>query len=234
MPDALEVRAMFGRIAHRYDFLNRVLSMGIDRAWRRALLKRAGSLENRIVVDSACGTGDLALVFSKAGARVIGVDFTYEMLLCAGPKASAKPRVFIHADALALPVASAAADYSSIAFGIRNVADRIQGLRELARVVKPGGKVLVLEFSMPRGRLLGSFYRFYFTRILPRIGGLISGDAAAYRYLPDTVLSWPQPQEFQTEMESVGLIDCGFQLLSGGIACLSYGSVAELGERSPS
>lgn len=216
---------MFGRIAHRYDFLNRVLSMGIDRGWRKALLKRAGSVKDCLVVDSACGTGDLSLVFAKAGARVVGVDFTHEMLLCAEPKSGGEGCVFVHGDALAMPLADSVADFSSIAFGIRNVSDRIQGLRELARVLKPGGKVFVLEFSMPRGRFLGAFYRFYFTRILPRIGGLISGDSAAYRYLPDTVLSWPKPEEFQAEMESVGLVDCGFQLLSGGIACLSYGTV---------
>lgn len=225
MPEAVEVRAMFGRIAHRYDLLNRVLSLGIDRGWRKALLKRAGSLQGALVVDSACGTGDLSLVFARAGARVIGVDFTHEMLVCAGPKSKDARTLFVHADGLALPVESSVADHASIAFGIRNVADRLQGLRELARVVKPGGQVLVLEFSMPKGRCLGSLYRFYFTRILPRIGGLISGDAAAYRYLPDTVLSWPDPEAFQKEMESVGLVDCGFQPLTGGIACLSYGSV---------
>ncbi len=225
MPEAKEVRAMFGRIAPRYDLLNRLLSMGIDRGWRRALLQRAGDLEGRVVVDSACGTGDLSLVFARAGARVVGVDFTHEMLVCAGPKRGNLPAVFVHGDALALPVADASAHHSSIAFGIRNVADRIAGLRELARVVQPGGKVLVLEFSMPPGRILGSLYRFYFTRILPLIGGLISGDAAAYRYLPDTVLSWPSPQKFQAEMESVGLVDCGYQLLTGGIACLSYGTL---------
>ena len=216
---------MFGRIAPRYDLLNRVLSVGIDRRWRSAVLKRAGALEGARVVDACCGTGDLTWAFEGAGARVLGVDFTPEMLSLAEAKRGQRPGLFVTGDALRLPVQSGVADVASVAFGIRNVADRSEGLSELARVVRPGGRVLVLEFSMPRNRLLGAGYRVYFTRILPRIGGLVSGDSAAYRYLPDTVLAWPSPSELQAEMESVGLVDCGFQPLSGGIACLSFGTV---------
>ncbi len=232
MPAATEVREMFGRIAPRYDLLNRVLSAGIDRRWRKKLLRLAGPVAGRTVVDACCGTGDLAFVFARAGARVVGVDFTLPMLVRAADKsahatsgASAGDALFAHGDALALPVANACADFATVAFGIRNVADRGAGLRELARVVRPGGRVIVLEFSMPRGRALRGLYQLYFTRVLPAIGGAISGDAAAYRYLPDTVLEWPTPDAFQREMEEVGLEQCGYSLLSGGIACLSWGSV---------
>jgi len=223
-----EVRAMFARVAPRYDLLNRLLSAGIDRRWRAALVSRLGQLSGHVLVDACCGTGDLAFALERAGARVIGVDFTPEMLVRARAKQRTPGGLFVGGDALALPIASAAADASSIAFGIRNVADRLQGLRELARVVRAGGWVLVLEFSLPRGRLLGPLYRLYFTRVLPRIGGWISGDPGAYRYLPETVLSWPSPDELRAEMESVGLEECGYRLLSGGIACLSWGRVPAL------
>jgi demethylmenaquinone methyltransferase/2-methoxy-6-polyprenyl-1,4-benzoquinol methylase len=116
---------------------------------------------------------------------------------------------------------------ATIAFGLRNLADRRAGLSELMRVVRPGGRILVLEFSLPRGRLLGRLYHAYFTRVLPVLGGWISGDSAAYRYLPNTVLAWPTPEELQAEMEGLGLARCGFRRLSGGIACLSFGAVPD-------
>lgn len=219
---------MFGRIAGRYDLLNRVLSAGIDRRWRAALLELVGDVRGRVVVDSCCGTGDVALLFADRGARVVGVDFTPAMLRVARVKQARRADgagLFVGGDALLLPIASGAADAASIAFGIRNVADRRAGLAELARVVRPGGWVLVLEFSMPQGRLLGPLYRWYFTRGLPFLGGLVSGDARAYRYLPETVLAWPPPEELCAEMEALGLVGCGFRRLSGGIACLSFGRV---------
>jgi demethylmenaquinone methyltransferase/2-methoxy-6-polyprenyl-1,4-benzoquinol methylase len=221
---------MFARIAPRYDLLNRLLSVGIDRRWRRHLLEhlgrvRGGDVHGALVIDSCCGTGDLALALERHGARVVGVDFTPEMLVRARRKRRGTGGLFVGGDALRLPVRSRAADAASIAFGIRNVADRRQGLRELVRVVRPGGHVLVLEFSLPRGALLGRLYRAYFTRVLPAIGGWISGDARAYRYLPETVLLWPSPEELQREMEALGLVECGFHLLHGGIACLSFGRV---------
>ena len=216
---------MFGRIAGRYDLLNRTLSAGIDQRWRRRVLRIAGDVAGKRVVDACCGTGDLSLTFAEAGARVVGVDFTPQMLRHADRKDAAGRVLFAEGDAMRLPLADDAADVASVAFGIRNVADRIAGLRELTRIVKPGGRVLVLEFSMPPGRFLGGAYRMYFTRLLPVIGGAVSGDKGAYEYLPDTVLAWPSPAELQAEMESVGLVDCGFELLTRGIACLSYGRV---------
>jgi len=223
MPDPRSVRSMFARIAGRYDLLNRVLSAGTDQRWRRAAVGQAGELGGRVVVDACCGTGDLSLAFAREGARVVGVDFTPEMLVRAERKRGTGPALFTHGDALRLPVRSGAADVASVAFGIRNVADRGSGLRELARVVRPGGTVLVLEFAMPPGRVFGALYRFYFTRLLPRIGRLVSRDADAYGYLPRTVLEWPTPAELQAELEALGLVDCGHRLLTGGIACLHWG-----------
>ena len=227
MPEATQVQSMFARIARRYDLLNHVLSAGVDRGWRRAVLKRAGDLAGKLVVDVAAGTGDLTFVLQKAGARALGVDFTHEMLVIAEDKRDERPCLFVGGDALRLPLADDVADLATIAFGLRNLEDRVAGLRELARVVKPGGQVLVLEFSMPPNRVLGAGYSFYFRRVLPIVGGWISGDKAAYRYLPDSVQSWPDPDQLQAEMESVGLVACGFQRLTGGVACLSYGTVAE-------
>ena len=226
MPEARAVQAMFARIARRYDFLNRVLSAGIDRRWRARLVRRLAPLSGREVLDVACGTGDLAFELAEAGARVVGLDFTREMLVLARAKDGARRVSFLNGDALALPFERASFDAATIAFGLRNLEDRRRGLAELARVVRPGGSVMVLEFSLPRARLLAAPYRFYFTRILPRVGALVSGDGEAYRYLPETVLAWPKPEELQREMEGVGLARCGFELLSGGIACLSFGEVA--------
>lgn len=221
---------MFARIAGRYDLLNRLLSAGLDRRWRAAVLEVAGDVRGRRVVDACCGTGDLTLVFADAGAEAIGVDFTPEMLVHTQPKlrtGSGQPRraLFATGDALRLPVPDASADVCSVAFGIRNVADRMLCLEEMRRVTRPGGRVIVLEFTMPPGAILGRLYRLYFTRILPTVGRLVSGDDDAYAYLPRTVLAWPAPPELQAEMESVGLIDCGYRLLTRGICCLHWGSV---------
>ncbi len=223
---------MFARIAGVYDLLNRLLSLGIDQRWRRALRASAGDVRGARVVDACCGTGDVALGFARAGAAVVGVDFTPEMLARAERKAEAlngacvRP-AFAHGDALRLPLRAASADVCTVAFGIRNVADRHAALREMARVVRPGGRVLVLEFTMPPGSVLGPLYRLYFLRILPAVGRLVSRDSDAYTYLPRTVMSWPDPARFQREMEDAGLVECGHRLLTRGIACLHWGRVRE-------
>jgi demethylmenaquinone methyltransferase/2-methoxy-6-polyprenyl-1,4-benzoquinol methylase len=225
MPEPTQVRRMFSRIAGIYDLLNRVLSLGIDRRWRRKTVQRAGDVRDALVVDACCGTGDLSVEFARSGAQVIGVDFTREMVARAPKKLvdEATRATFVHGDALHLPVPDGACDVASVAFGIRNVADPDEGLRELRRVLRPDGTVLVLEFTTPPGRLMGALYRFYFTRVLPLIGRLLSRDREAYDYLPRTVLAWPLPDAFQQQMEEAGFRDCGYQLLTGGIACLHWG-----------
>lgn len=225
MPDPKQVRAMFARISGRYDLLNHLLSAGIDRSWRRAAVAQAGDLAGRVVVDACCGTGDLSAEFARRGAAVLGVDFTPEMLAHAGPKLRRQRAVFANGDAMRLPLRSRCADVAAVAFGVRNLADARAGLAELARVTKPGGRVLVLEFTTPRGWLLGRLYRWYFTRVLPTLGRIVSKDDDAYLYLPRTVLAWPAPEEFQRQFESVGLVDCGYRSLTRGIACLHWGRV---------
>ena len=229
MPEPTQVRSMFSRIAGIYDLLNRVLSLGIDRRWRRKTVQRAGDVKDALVVDACCGTGDLSLEFARSGAQVIGVDFTREMVARAPKKLSsgAERAAFVHGDALQLPVPDGACDVASVAFGIRNVADPDEGLRELRRVLRTDGRVLVLEFTTPPGRVMGALYRLYFTKILPLIGGLLSRDKEAYSYLPRTVLAWPHPAAFQRQMEEAGFRECGYQLLTGGIACLHWGQARD-------
>lgn len=219
---------MFSRIAGRYDLLNRTLSLGIDQRWRARTVRAAGVRAGDVAVDVCTGTGDLAIAFARAGARVVGVDFTYEMVRRSPPKARAgdPATVFVHGDALHLPLKDGCADVATVAFGIRNVADRRAGLREMRRVVRPGGRVLVLEFTTPRRPLFAWVYKTYFTRVLPRIGRLVSKDEEAYDYLPRTVLAWPDPDAFQAEMEAEGLVDCGYASLTQGIACLHWGVVS--------
>lgn len=221
---------MFGRIAGRYDLLNRVLSVGIDQAWRRAAVRRVGAVEGQRGLDLCCGTGDLTLAFQRAGAQMVGLDFTPEMLPIArdkGSKVSGAPVLFTRGDAMSLAAGDDSVDFSSVSFGIRNVADRIGCLREMARVTRPGGTVLVLEFTMPPGPVMGRLYRTYFTKLLPAVGRLVSKDDDAYEYLPRTVLAWPAPDAFEAEFQSVGLVDTGYQLLSRGIACLHWGRVPD-------
>jgi len=218
---------MFARIAGTYDVLNHTLSLGIDRRWRRRVVERAGELDGRLVVDACCGTGDLGIEFAKRGARVVGVDFTPEMLRFALPKGDrvVSSTVFAHGDALVLPVASGCADVVSVAFGIRNVADRRVAMREMKRVLKPGGQAFILEFTQPPGAIFGGLYRFYFTKLLPGFGNLVARDNDAYAYLARTVMAWPKPARLQAELEEEGFEGCGHELFTRGIACLHWGRV---------
>lgn len=213
---------MFARIAGRYDVLNRTLSGGMDQRWRRRVARGLAPLAGRVAVDVACGTGDLALELARAGARVIGVDFTLEMLERAPGKAAGQGLgvTWVHGDAMRLPLPDASVDVVTIAFGLRNVADRAACLVEFGRVVKAGGRVVVLECGLPRNRVLGALFRGYFTKVLPRLGGWISGDRSAYEYLPATVLAWPGPVELAAEIGAAGFDDTRFEALSGGVAYL--------------
>jgi demethylmenaquinone methyltransferase / 2-methoxy-6-polyprenyl-1,4-benzoquinol methylase len=195
-----EVREMFASIARRYDTANEVLSLGIHKGWRRAAVHLSGAAPGQRVLDCATGTGDLALEFKRAvGAtgEVIGTDFCAEMLESAPAKA-AKAGVqvkFTVADVLALPYPEGQFDVASIAFGIRNVDDPLLCLREMARVVKPGGRVIVLEFGQPRGPF-GALFRAYSRGVMPVVGGLLTGNRAAYEYLPRTAAAFPAGERF--------------------------------------
>ena len=195
-----EVREMFASIARRYDTANEVLSLGIHKGWRRAAVHLSGAAPGQRVLDCATGTGDLALEFKRAvGPRgeVIGTDFCAEMLESAPAKAAkAGLQVkFAVADVLALPYPDGQFDVASIAFGIRNVDDPLLCLREMARVVKPGGCVIVLEFGQPRGPF-GALFRAYSRGVMPVVGGLLTGNRAAYEYLPRTAAAFPAGEKF--------------------------------------
>jgi demethylmenaquinone methyltransferase/2-methoxy-6-polyprenyl-1,4-benzoquinol methylase len=203
-----EVQRMFSSIATRYDVTNEVLSFGIHRLWRRAAVRLSGAKEGSAVLDCATGTGDLALAFKRkvgASGRVVGTDFCKEMLDNAPAKAAREGLQveFQVADAMALPFADASFDVASIAFGIRNVDDPVKCLKEMARVVRPGGRVVVLEFGQPTG-LFGGLFRFYSKVIMPTIGGLLTGNRAAYEYLPRTSAAFPAGEKFLSLMEQSG------------------------------
>jgi demethylmenaquinone methyltransferase / 2-methoxy-6-polyprenyl-1,4-benzoquinol methylase len=225
---AAHVREMFGRIAPRYDFLNHLLSLDIDKIWRRRVARRfSGVLHNPTarVLDLCCGTGDLALAFRKeapVGAEIIGSDFVPEMLERARAKAVALGAVitFVEADALALPFKDASFDLVSCSFGFRNLANYERGMLEIFRVLRPGGAVAILEFAEPRGKVFGSLYRFYFRHVLPRLGGLISGSSSAYTYLPCSVSKFPSPEVLQALFERAGYTGVRFERWTGGIVAL--------------
>lgn len=221
---------MFSDIAPRYDLTNSVLSLGIHHLWRKRTVKVSGAKAGSSVLDCATGTGDLALEFKRTvgtQGRVLGTDFNADMLSHAPSKASRKGLdvAFEVADAMHLPYADATFDVASISFGIRNVDVPKTALAEMARVVKPGGRIVVLEFGQPRG-IMGITYRFYSKHIIPLIGGLLTGNRKAYEYLPTTAAAFPCREQFTALMESTGrLKDCTYEELTGGIAFLYSGVV---------
>ncbi|PYT71753.1 MAG: bifunctional demethylmenaquinone methyltransferase/2-methoxy-6-polyprenyl-1,4-benzoquinol methylase UbiE [Acidobacteria bacterium] len=213
-----KIREMFTQIAPRYDLLNHLLSFELDRLWRARAAKRLRPILERpdaLVLDLCCGTGDLALALSHAGkARILGADFAHTMLVRAIAKSSAQfapnssnpatPMSFFEADALRLPFAHASFDLVTSAFGFRNLANYEAGLREIYRVLKPGGTIAIMEFAEPPQGLLGDLYRWYFTSVLPRVGWLISGHQSAYTYLPKSVARFFRPPELAALLRSVG------------------------------
>lgn len=227
------VKAMFSDIAGRYDLLNHVLSLNIDKRWRRKVRRiLANDLERNdaIVLDIACGTGDLAIeLATDANAKVIGTDFCRPMLAIADKKAatSGKPLPFIEADAMSLSFPDNSFDAATIAFGLRNLPNFENGLREMFRVLKPGGRLVVLEFSTPVLPGFREAFNFYFLKILPRIGGLVSGSRSAYEYLPDSVSKFPDQKALVDMMSSVGFSSVTFSNLTGGIAAIHVGVKAD-------
>ena len=207
---ALGSGAMFDRIARRYDFVNRVLSFGIDKSWRRRTVKRLHLGERPRVLDVATGTGDLAFDIARMvpGATVIGLDPSTQMLAVARQKVAkrglADRITLVEGDAQELPYADCEMDAATIAFGIRNVPDRSKGLRELARVVRPGGRICVLELGEPRRGLLGHAARFHTRHVVPRLGALLSG-SREYAYLQRSIAAFPPAEEFAAQMQRCGL-----------------------------
>jgi demethylmenaquinone methyltransferase/2-methoxy-6-polyprenyl-1,4-benzoquinol methylase len=221
---ARTVRDMFARISPRYDLLNHLLSGNIDKRWRRIVVEKLQPLlsPGAQVLDVACGTGDLSIaLFEKTGARITGVDFCRPMLEQAARKHS---RIaFVEGDALRLPFDTEVFDAVTIAFGLRNLSSVEQGLSELRRVLKPNGWAAILEFSKPVVPGFRSLAAAYCTRLLPRIGGMISGSRSAYEYLPDSVSRFPDQETLSEMMSVAGFSEVGFKNLTGGVAALHTG-----------
>ena len=211
MPKKEKVQEMFDHIAPTYDKLNHLMSMNVDRAWRRRALKEIVDGTPQRILDVACGTGDSTISIAKAaapGSEVVGADISEGMMALVegkAKKAGVGDRITLQvADGEALPYEEGSFDRVTCAFGIRNFEHKEKGLEEFLRVLKPGGKAVVLELSVPQNRLVRWAYDLYFTRLLPRIGGAVSGDRAAYRYLPASVHNVPAPQDFCRLMEDAG------------------------------
>jgi len=221
--EGARIRGMFAGVAPRYDLLNHLLSGSLDRVWRRRLAVSLGLPAGARVLDLCSGTGDQAVALERIGLRVAAADFCLPMLALAAPKFARsrgpRPRP-LQADALSLPFPGAGFDGATVSFGLRNVADLGRALSELARVLRPGGELGVLEFTVPARQPLRALYLFYFRRLLPGIGGLISGDRQAYSYLPESVLGFPQREAFVARLAAAGFESGRFESLSGGILAL--------------
>ncbi len=221
------VRAMFGRVAHRYDLANHLLSFNIDRYWRTHTVRRVREMLGRPearVLDICCGTGDLLRALEReraAGAPVMGSDFCHPMLVAARGKVGGGK--LFEADALRLPLPDASLDLLTVAFGFRNLANYEAGLREMRRVLRGGGLAAILEFSQPPNPLFGALYTFYSRRILPVVGGALSGSRDAYTYLPESVRKFPSPEELANLMRGAGFAGVEFERLTGGIVSLHLG-----------
>ncbi|HUB81700.1 MAG TPA: class I SAM-dependent methyltransferase [Bryobacteraceae bacterium] len=223
------VRGMFGRVAPRYDLANHLLSFNIDRLWRARTVRRVRCILERPgarALDICCGTGDLVMALQRASPRpVFGSDFCHPMLLAAREKLSHErvPSLLFESDALCLPLRDASLDLITVAFGFRNLANYGDGLREMRRVLRPGGMAAILEFSQPPGAIFGAAYGFYSRRVLPWIGGMLTGSPDAYRYLPESIRKFPSAPQLAGEMRLAGFSGVTFERFTGGSVALHLG-----------
>jgi len=224
------VRGMFGRVAARYDLLNHLLSFNLDKSWRAHTVKRVADILTRPdakVLDLCCGTGDvlLSLAGRHSKAAIFGSDFCHPMLIEAQRKIAAQkvPSPLFEADALELPLASESLDLITVAFGFRNLTNYRHGLIELARVLKPGGVLAILEFSQPTNPVFAALYGFFSTQVLPRVGGMISGSRDAYTYLPESIKKFPGAEGLAEQMRAAGFAGVEFDRLTFGAVALHLG-----------
>jgi demethylmenaquinone methyltransferase/2-methoxy-6-polyprenyl-1,4-benzoquinol methylase len=226
---------MFDRVAARYDVLNSVMTAGLHHRWRERAADRAELEPGDSALDVCCGTGDLALELAgrvAPGGRVVGCDFSEPMLDLAREKAAANEAVnarFEWADALQLPYDAGRFDAVTVGFGVRNLADLDRGLSEMGRVLRPGGRLVVLEITQPSRPPLSTFYSLWFDRVVPVLGSL-SGDPEAYAYLPESVRSFPDPHRLAAKMDAAGLVRIHYTVLAGGIIAIHSGVKAPLPE----
>jgi demethylmenaquinone methyltransferase/2-methoxy-6-polyprenyl-1,4-benzoquinol methylase len=224
------VRGMFGRIAGRYDLLNHLLSFNLDKRWRARTVGRVAEVlakPGARVLDLCCGTADVLLALEThrppaSSSVILGSDFCHPMLVAAKHKIADRNlrSPLFEADALSLPLASESLDLITIAFGFRNLVNYRQGLNELVRVLKPGGVLAVLEFSQPTNRLFGALYGFFSSRVLPWVGGMISGSREAYSYLPESIQKFPGAEELAEQMRSSGFRSVSFERMTFGAVAL--------------
>lgn len=225
---ATEVRRMFGAIAPRYDLLNHLLSLNRDRSWRRRAVDRLlqGTPGDGVVLDACAGTFDLAVELADRRdftGSVLGFDFAYPMLDSGRAKLEGRRVSAACADALRLPLADRSVDGAMVAFGVRNLADLDAGLRELGRVVRPRGRLVILEFMTPAWQPFRAAYLLYFRHILPLVGRVISKHGSAYTYLPASVLEFPGPAELGRRLENAGFEGVGWEVMTGGIVATHWG-----------
>lgn len=220
---------LFSRIALKYDFLNHLLSLNIDKRWRRKLVKCAGVKPGDSILDVCTGTGDIAIRFAQSDGvgGIVGIDQSEEMLSIARRKTKRNgfegKIKLLKGDALNLPFDDGSFGIISIGFGLRNLADHKKGISEMVRVLKDGGRLAILEFSPPQGLIFGMVYRLYLNIIIPTVAGIISGSASAYRYLPTSIANFLEPEEIMKLMEAEGLKKLYSKRLTGGIAYIHRG-----------